>query len=102
MEATCLVAKLVLVQSLALVSSPASLSAPALRPHTSAPAQSTFSQPAAAQVEIVDATSDVEREVQAKPNSKNPQSRNAPKSKRRIVSDGGASKSQEYWIVDYQ
>lgn len=102
MEATCLVAKLVLVQSLALVSSPASLSAPALRPHTSAPAQSTFSQPAAAQVAVTDVAMDGDRELVATPKNRNQQNRIAPQPKRRVVADGGSNKGQEYWIVDYQ
>lgn len=102
MEVTCLVAKLVLVQSLALMSGPTSLSAPALRPHTSAPAQSTFSKPAAAQVEIVDAGSADQRETVASTNKSKERSRNPYQGRRRVFADNAGRKGQEYWIVDYQ
>lgn len=101
MEATYLVAMLVLVQSLALASDPASSSAPAQSPHTSAPAQSTFSKNGSAEVMVINASATVQSastsQAQAASTAKDGKS-----IKRRLFIDGKDGTGREYWIVDYQ
>ncbi|HEX4873829.1 MAG: hypothetical protein ACK4SJ_01820 [Sphingorhabdus sp.] len=101
MEVTSLVAKLVLVQSLALVSEAASLSAPALRPHTSAPAQSTISKSTAAEVSVINPTA-TNQSAPTDPSQASMLSKEGKTMKRRVFVDGKDGASREYWIVEYQ